>query len=66
MDMECVPMEILAMFRSFWSKDPKARLEKQYRELLAEAHRLSTVDRKASDQKTAEADAVLRKIEALE
>lgn len=53
------------MFSLFKKKDPRIVLEKRYRELLEEAHRLSTTDRKASDLKRAEAEAVLAKIEAL-
>lgn len=53
------------MFGLFKKKDPRAALEKRYRELLEEAHRLSTTDRRASDLKRAEAEEVLAKIEAL-
>jgi hypothetical protein len=47
-------------------KDPKEKLEKKYQQLLAEAHRLSHIDRKKSDLKTAEAEEVRKQIEALE
>lgn len=47
-------------------KDPKAKLEKKYQQLLAEAHRLAQVDRKKSDLKSAEAEEVRKAIEALE
>ncbi|MEN0110137.1 MAG: Lacal_2735 family protein [Planctomycetota bacterium] len=47
-------------------QDPKAKLEKRYAKLLEESHRLSTIDREASDRKAAEADEVLRQIEAVE
>jgi hypothetical protein len=44
----------------------KTRLENQYQKLLEEAYRLSHSNRKLSDQKHGEADAVLQKIQALE
>ena len=53
------------MFGLFKKKDPREALEKQYKELLAESHRLSTVDRKASDLKRAEAEEVVKAIEQL-
>lgn len=46
-------------------KSQKEKLEEKYAKLLAEAHRLSTIDRMKSDLKTAEADAVLKEIDAL-
>lgn len=52
------------MFGLFQS--PKSKLEKRYAKLLEESHRLSTVDREASDKKAAEADAVLQELQALE
>ncbi|MEO0531565.1 MAG: Lacal_2735 family protein [Planctomycetota bacterium] len=44
----------------------KAKLEKKYAALLAESHRLSTIDRAKSDLKAAEADKVRVEIEQLE
>lgn len=52
------------MFGMF--QDPKSKLEKKYQQLLAEAHRLSHVDRKKSDLKSAEAEEVRKAIETLE
>lgn len=52
------------MFGLFQS--PQAKLEKRYTKLLEESHRLSTIDREASDRKAAEADEVLRELKALE
>lgn len=46
--------------------DKKTKLEKQYSKLLAESHRLSHIDRKASDLKMAEADELLTKIKSIE
>ena len=47
------------MFNLFKKKDPREVIMKRYRELLAESHRLSTIDRKASDFKRAEAENLL-------
>jgi hypothetical protein len=41
------------------------KLYKQYEKLTAEAYKLSTSNRTASDSKYAEADLVLKKIDAL-
>ncbi len=54
------------MFGFFKKKSPKEKLEDQYRKLLEEAHRLSTSNRTASDQKQVEAQAILNKIEKLD
>ncbi|CAN0345194.1 unnamed protein product [Ectocarpus sp. 4 AP-2014] len=56
------------MFGLFKSspKSVRAKLEKKYAALLAEAHRLSTIDRQKSDLKAAEADAVRIELESLE
>jgi hypothetical protein len=44
----------------------KKKLEAKYQKLNEEAFKLSTVDRTKSDAKAAEADAVLKELEALE
>lgn len=54
------------MFGLFKKKSEKEKLEDQYAKLLKESHRLSTINRADSDAKVAEADAVLKKIEALD
>jgi hypothetical protein len=54
------------MFGLFGNKSKKKGLEKKYQKLLQEAHRLSTINRKASDDKMAEADRVIKQIEELE
>lgn len=54
------------MFKLFKKKSKVEILNKRYHKLLNEAHRLSTVNRKASDEKTAEADRLLTEIEKLE
>lgn len=53
------------MFGLFKKKSEKEKLEEQYNKLIKESYDLSHKDRKASDQKAAEADAILKKIEAL-
>ncbi len=54
------------MFGLFKKKTEKEKLEDQYEKLLKETHRLSTINRTDSDAKAAEADAILKKIEAME
>ncbi|MCB2220739.1 MAG: Lacal_2735 family protein [Bacteroidetes bacterium] len=54
------------MFGLFGKNSKKKTLQKKYQRLLEEAYRLSAVNRKASDEKSAEADRVLKEIEALE
>ena len=52
------------MFGLF-KKNPVAKLEAKYKSLLEEAYRLSSTDRTASDEKTAEANEILKEIEKL-
>lgn len=54
------------MFKIFKKKTEAEKLNIKYKELLQEAHRLSTTSRKLSDEKVAEAATVLNKIELLE
>lgn len=54
------------MFGLFKKKSEVDKLRDKYKALLSEAHKLSTSNRKLSDEKTAEANEVLNKIEALE
>jgi hypothetical protein len=51
------------MFNLF-KKDPLQRLRKEYDKLMKEAFVLSRTNRKLADEKYAEADAVMQKIEA--
>ena len=51
------------MFNLFKKKDPREQVIKKYRDLLEDAHRLSTTDRRASDLKRAEAEALLDRFE---
>ncbi len=54
------------MFNPFKRKSEEEKLQDKYKKLLAEAHSLSQHDRRASDQKTAEAEQVRLQIEALQ
>ncbi|MEQ5792739.1 Lacal_2735 family protein [Muricauda sp. NFXS6] len=54
------------MFGLFKKKSEKEKLQDQYEKLLKEAHQLSTSNRKLSDQKTFEAEEVMKKLEQLD
>lgn len=51
------------MFNLFRKKSAVEKLEIKYRKLLEESYKLSTIDRKLSDAKQAEAEEVLKQIE---
>ncbi|MBA6315950.1 Lacal_2735 family protein [Cellulophaga baltica] len=53
------------MFGLFKKKSEKHKLYETYQKLLQEAHKLSTTNRKLSDQKTYEAEEIMKKIEQL-
>jgi hypothetical protein len=53
------------MFGLFKKKSEKEKLQDQYKKLLEEAHKLSTTNRKMSDQKAYEADEIMKQIEKL-
>ncbi len=53
------------MFGLFKKKSEKEKLQDQYEKLLKDAHNLSTTNRKMSDQKTFEADEVMKELEKL-
>jgi hypothetical protein len=53
------------MFGLFKKKTEKEKLQEQYKKLLEEAHKLSTTNRKMSDQKAYEADEIMKQIEKL-
>lgn len=53
------------MFGLFKKKDPAEGLRKKYKSLQQEAFTLSKIDRMKSDQKYAEAEEVMKEIEAL-
>jgi hypothetical protein len=50
---------------NLFKKDPKKKLNKQYQKLMQEGYKLSTVNRRLSDQKYAEADKLLKELESL-
>ena len=50
----------------FSRKSPKEKLQAKYKKLMEESYKLSHSNRSAADDKAAEADAVLKEIEALE
>ncbi|MGB0424110.1 MAG: Lacal_2735 family protein [Flavobacteriales bacterium] len=53
------------MFGLFKKKSPIDKLNDQYAKLMSEAHKLMASNRRMSDEKMAEANEVLQKIEAL-
>jgi len=53
------------MFGIFKKKSEKEKLHAQYEKLMKESFELSTQNRSKSDAKAAEADAVMKRIEAL-
>lgn len=54
------------MFGLFKKKSEKEKLQELHKKLLKESYELSTQNRSKSDDKAAEADAVMKQIEALE
>jgi len=46
-------------------KNPEKKLAKRYDKLMAEGYKLSTSNRKLSDEKYAEADKILKELEKL-
>ena len=53
------------MFGLFKKKSDVEKLQEKHRKLLAEAHSLSQRDRRAGDEKMAEAEAVAQQIDRL-
>jgi hypothetical protein len=53
------------MFGLFKKKSELDKLQDKYRKLMAEAHTLSQRDRRAGDEKMAEAEEVAKKIDAI-
>jgi hypothetical protein len=62
---QCTYVTFENMFNWFKSKSSIEKLEALYRKKLQEAFDLSKVNRKASDLKTAEAEAIAKQIEVL-
>lgn len=54
------------MFGLFKKKSKKEKLNEQYKKMMEESYRLSHTDRKASDLKRAEAEELLKEIDAIE
>ncbi len=51
------------MFALFKKRSEKAKLEQRYKKLLKEAHQLSSVNRRLSEDKIYEATQLLKQIE---
>jgi len=51
------------MFGLFKKKSPVEKLKVQYTQLMEEAYQLSQTDRRAGDEKYAEAEEVMKQIE---
>ena len=51
------------MFGLFKKKTPEEKIQEQYKKLMAEAHKLSTIDRTKSDQKIAEAEELIKQLD---
>lgn len=56
----------VAMFKLFKKKTKKEKLTEQYSKLLEEAHHLSKIDRRRSDEKIAEAENIINQLNELE
>lgn len=53
------------MFNPFKKKTELEKLQEKYKKLMAEYHRLSSIDRKSADLLMAEAEELGKQIEAL-
>ena len=53
------------MFNLFKKKSEKEKLQEQYEKLMKESFNLSKTNRSKSDEKVAEAEVVLKKMESL-
>ena len=53
------------MFGLFKKKSEKEILQEKYKKLMGESHKLSTSNRRLSDDKVAEAEEVLKQMEKL-
>lgn len=59
-------IKIVTMFGLFKKKTEKEKLQEEYKKLMEKSYQLSTTDRKQSDMVRAEAEEVIKKIEAME
>jgi hypothetical protein len=53
------------MFGLFKKKTEREKLQEQYKSLLEESFKLSTINRSKSDEKIAEAEQIMKKIESI-
>ncbi len=53
------------MFGLFKKKTEAEKLNEKYQKLMSEAHKISSINRRLSDSKTAEANEILDKLNAL-
>ena len=53
------------MFNIFKKKSKSEKLQEEYNKLMSDWHKLSTINRSKSDEKYAEAQNILEKIELL-
>jgi len=53
------------MFGLFKKKTEEEKLQEQYKKLMEESYKLSKTDRQAADLKYAEAEKIIKQIEAL-
>ena len=51
------------MFGLFKKKSEAEKIQEKYKKLMAEAHKLSTIDRAKSDAKFAEAEELIKQLE---
>lgn len=59
------PLVVFYMFGLFKKASPEEALQKKYRSLLEQSHKVSHTDRKKADALMAEAEEVMQQIEAL-
>ena len=59
------PFNAINMFGLFKKKTEQEKLQERYQKLMGEAHKLSHSNRRASDEKVAEAEEVMKQLEAL-
>lgn len=55
----------IEMLKLFKRKSEVDKLREKHRKLLAEAHALSSVNRRQSDEKIAESEAILKRIQEI-
>lgn len=62
--LQAAPYLSITMFGLFKKKSPKHKLQAQYDKLMKQAFELSRTDRTAGDAKYAEAEEIMKKLEA--